>query len=440
MTKTLSSPRQLAFDLLLRFDKGSSLRLKADSLLSGASGDLTAQDRGFLHALVMGTLRHWLKLDERIKLLTGRALKQMTPQVRTLLRLGLFQLEGLQGVPAYAAIDSTVELARRLKQSPKTLKFINAVLREAQRKLETGGFPVPEAEADFAAHLLQVYGWPEALTGLLVTQYGREEITAMAKAAQDPPPLTLRINTLRTTAEQFQAQLAEAGIPAEPLADLPEGLLLPEFSGSPRSLPGYEEGLFYVQDPASMAVGRLLDPQAGENVLDLAAAPGSKTTQMAALMHNTGHITAIEPKPERMKLLEENIARLGISNVELLLMDGLSLASLGAYDKVLLDAPCSGSGTLRRHPEILLHLRKPEAIAPYRKLQAALLEKAYACLKPGGVMVYSTCSLFRAENQDLLTAFRQKHKEAQLEHESQRLITAISDGFYMARLRKPAAV
>lgn len=426
-------PRKTAFEILLRFEKGGANRLKADSLIQQAAPEA---DRPFVTALAMGTLRHWLRLDEWIKHLTHRSLKQIDPNVRVLLRMGLFQLYGLHQVPAYAAINTTVELARQLKQSDKTVKFINAVLREAQRRLEAGGFVVPAWDENPEAHLLRAYGWPEAFTQRLLKQFGAATLMAMAQAAQHPAPLTLRVNTLKTALEGYTALLNEVGIPYDTLPDLPEGILLSGFSGSPRQLPGYEEGLFYVQDPASMAVSLLLNPDADETVLDLCAAPGSKSTHMAALMCNTGRITAIEPKAERAKLLRENLDRLGVRNTNVREANALTLELPDEqYDKVLVDAPCSGSGTLRRHPEILLQLRKPD-LSQYTHLQGALLEKGFALLKPGGRLVYSTCSILDAENAQVVSAFLKKHPDAVLESQEQKPITDTSDGFYMALLRK----
>ena len=439
-------PRRIAFEVLLRFDKGGADRLKADSLVADAlarnPAALSEQDRGFVYALVMGTLRHWLRLDEWIKRLTGKHLKQMTPQVRVLLRLGLFQLYGLNQVPAYAAINTTVDLAKGQKQSPRTIKFINAVLREAQRVLEADGFAIPPVETDLPDHLLWAYGWPESFTRMLQNQYGPQAILDMAEQSQSPSGLSIRVNTLKINPAAYLETLKVAGLEAKSLAELPaepaEGIRLADFSGSPRKLPGFEQGLCYVQDASSMWVSHLLKPQPGESVLDLCAAPGSKTTHMAALMQNEGAITAIDPKPERLALLTENVQRLGITNIHALQADGLTFdPAEQLYDKVLVDAPCSGSGTLRRHTEILLHLKKLNLDA-YVKTQWALLQKGFECLRPGGAMIYSTCSVLRAENHDVVAKLLASYPNATLESEEQRLINENADGFYAARILKTA--
>jgi 16S rRNA (cytosine967-C5)-methyltransferase len=439
------SSRKCAFEILLRFERSGATRLKADSLiqdaLAASSKILSETDRGFVRALVMGTLRHWLRLDEWIKLLTGRPLKNMTPPVRVLLRMGLFQLYGMAHVPAYAAIDTTVELAKTLKVSPKTVKFINAVLREGQRALESNRFDPPSASESLSRHLLMAYGWPEAWVTLLQQQYEDDSILQMARVSQSPAPLFVRVNTLKISPAAFWEQLVQAGVTCSvPDPATPESFRLEGWSGSPRALPGYKEGWFYVQDPSSVWVSRFLAPESGEEVLDLCAAPGSKTTHMAALMENQGRITASEPKKDRLLLLKENLTRLGVQNTETVQADGLEFQpEAGLYDRVLVDAPCSGTGTLRRHPEILLQLKKPD-LSSYTPQQSALLAQGFTCLKPGGVLVYSTCSLMRAENHDVVAAFLKNNPEAMLEAEEQRLMTENSDGFYAARLRKAPVV
>jgi 16S rRNA (cytosine967-C5)-methyltransferase len=439
-------PRQLVFSVLCRFEKSSTERLKADRLIQDALNhtqtELSAQDRAFVYALVMGTLRHWYRLEEWIKRLTGRNLKQMTPSVRVLLKLGLFQLYGLSHIPAYAAINTTVELAKQQKNSVKTVKFINAILREAQRGLESTDLQTnfegqPIEKGNLLQALLWSYGWPETLTQMLLANYNAESIIDMAQNAQQPEGLSIRVNTLKIDSSAYKECLQQAGYEYIQNELFSEGLILTHFSGTPRHLPGYADGWFYVQDLSSMWVSHLLNPQPGEQVLDLCAAPGSKTTHMAALMKNQGNITAIEPKKERLALLNENLERLGITNVLSVEADGLDWSPPTGllYDKVLVDAPCSGLGTLRRHPEILLHWRKMD-LSAYQNQQYALLQKGFDCLKPGGALVYSTCSILRTENQDVLAKLLSQHLDAILESEEQRLIQKNADGFYAARILK----
>ncbi|WP_303673878.1 16S rRNA (cytosine(967)-C(5))-methyltransferase RsmB [Vampirovibrio chlorellavorus] len=440
VVKTRDLPRKLALDVLLRFEKAGLEKLKADSLLQQAFGphpQLIDQERGFCRALVMGTLRRWLVYDAWITQLTGRPLKNVVPMVRCLLRLGLLQLEGGVQVPDYAAIDSVVQLAKGLKQSPNTIRFLNGVLRSAQRRLADQGFECPPLASDLPGHCQARFGWPSSFTESLSAVYTAGQIEAMAQAAQHPAVLSIRVNTLRTSVEAYQQALTAGQIVFEALPDLPEGFLLPEFSGSPRQLPGYDEGWFYVQDAASMWVSRLLNPQPGQQVLDLCAAPGSKTTHMAALMDNQGAIVAVEPKEARIHLLNENLQRLGVTCVTVQQGDGLQLdlADSPRFDAVLVDAPCSGSGTLRRHPEQLLQWKRVD-LGALNEIQLALLKQGFAALKPGGRLVYSTCSLLPQENVQLVQRFLAETPEAELAQDSQRLIDKKTDGFYAARFLK----
>lgn len=440
VTKAQDLPRGLALNVLLRFEKAGVEKLKADSLLQQAFGphpQLTDQERGFCRALVMGTLRRWLVYDEWIRQLTGRPLKNVVPLVRCLLRLGFLQLEGGVQVPDYAAIDSVVQLAKGLKQSPNTIRFLNGVLRSAQRRLGDVGFECPPLTADLPGHCQARFGWPFTFTEPLSAVYDAGQIEAMAQSAQHPAALSIRVNTLKISVAAYQHALEAGQIAFEPLPDLPEGLLLPEFSGSPRQLPGYDEGWFYVQDAASMWVSRLLNPQPGQQVLDLCAAPGSKTTHMAALMDNQGTILAVEPKEARIRLLTENLQRLGVTCVTVLQGDGLHLDLLDSpqFDAVLVDAPCSGSGTLRRHPEMLLQWKRVD-LGALNEIQLALLKQGFAALKPGGMLVYSTCSILPQENSQLVQRFLAETPAAELAQDSQRLIDTKTDGFYAARFLK----
>lgn len=440
VTKAQDLPRGLALEVLFRFEKAGTEKLKADSLLQQAFGphpNLTEQERGFCRALVMGTLRRWLVYDEWIRQLTGRPLKNVVPTVRCLLRLGFLQLEGGVQVPDYAAIDSVVQLAKGLKQSPNTIRFLNGVLRSAQRRLSETGFESSDMAADLPGYCQTRFGWPASFTEALSAVYNAGQIETMAQAAQRPAALSIRVNTLQTSVAAYQQALEAGQIAFEALPDLPEGFLLPTFSGSPRQLPGYDEGWFYVQDAASIWVSRLLNPQPGQQVLDLCAAPGSKTTHMAALMGNQGVIVAVEPKESRIRLLNENLQRLGVTCVTVRHGDGLhlDLADSPQFDAVLVDAPCSGSGTLRRHPEMLLQWKRMDLVA-LNVTQLALLKQGFAVLKPGGRLVYSTCSILPQENISLVQRFLAETPNAVLEDESQRLIDTKTDGFYAARFLK----
>jgi 16S rRNA (cytosine967-C5)-methyltransferase len=467
--------RKLALDVLLSIERQPRHRHKTEQLIESVwqkkqtPETVDFSDRRLLQALVTGVLRWQIRLDAWLIELTDRPLHRIEPAIRCLLRLGLFQLQGLDSIPSYAAINTTVALARQETRSEPTVKFVNAVLRQAQRRLEDGSLPgsaknsLPE-ELSLPERLFWQAAWPKSWTESLLKTYLPESVSAMAVAWQNPAPLVLRVNTLKTTLEDFQEALTAADIVwescyipeesstsathlASPLSReeekmSAEALRLVERKLSIQSLPGYSEGWFYIQDLASMWVSPLLQPQPGELILDLCAAPGSKTSQIAALSQNKARICAVELSPDRARRLQENLDRLGVENVTVIVADALSpkinelLTTFApeGFDKVLVDAPCSGSGTIRRHPEILRHLSPPKPIS-FTDTQLALLRRGAAALKPGGLLVYSTCSLLPEENTQLVKRFLSKNDIFYLEFEQQRLLTENADGFYAAILR-----
>lgn len=450
--KTIAStatPRQIAVSILERFDiqaskKGKRHVLKASALLSDVSmmPGWTDQDFGLLRTLVFGVLRQWAVLDTVISALSRFPLSKLQPGVRTLLRLGLYQLRFMAHIPDYAAIDSTMETAKACRLSKKSIAFLHGVLREDQRRRKAGVFPeIPDSDSDPVGYLHLSFGWPVWLAERLLKQYSLAELEAMGRVSQEPSPLTLRVNLLKTNESDFEALLSAGGIRFHRVSqDGAACLVLEDFQGSPVGLPGYAEGYFMVQDASSAEAARWMAPHPGETVVDLCAAPGAKTTYMAAMMQNQGKIFALDPSEKRLAQLKENTDRLGVTNVVEVIADALQWSGEELpekADRVLVDAPCSGLGTLRKHPEILVQMT-PDQIDAYPAQQLALLEKGTALLKPGGVLVYSTCSLDFSENRGVVARFLEKHSGWALEEEVQRFITADYDGFYMARLQAPA--
>lgn len=444
--------RRIAFSVLHTYEKKSSFRLKLPELIESTilscQHTLNRQDHAFCYALTHGVLRHWFKLEDWMLRLSRRPAKKIEPKVRTLIKMGLFQLYGLSNVPAYAAVNSTLELGKHLKCSVKGIQFINGVLRSASRELEesTQQTTVQDNPID-SKTLLQSYGWPAQWLQCLQPQYSLAEIHTAAEASQAVSTgLSIRVNTLRMTPDTYLQQLQNSGFNAcQPEPDhLPEWIWIEQPAVSPDELPGYKEGYYYIQERSSMAVARWLDPKPEQTVLDLCAAPGSKTTHLAALMNNQGHIFATDTSATRLQKLESNLSRLGISNVTVQRTisnqphDENSLAEGKHYDHVLVDAPCSASGTIRRHPEVLLQIcQQPEkASRQHTDTQSILLKKGFTHLKPGGTLIYSTCSLFRYENQKIVQDFLHQEPDAQLLDDIQQNITNRQDGFYMAKLTR----
>ena len=451
------NPRLAAFKILLRFQKNQirdaksseafSGNLKTENLLDNvihqavADASISDEDRGLLTALTYGVLRYWWAGDAVIGHLSRFPLEKMQAETRVLLKLALFQIQYMDRVPDYAAVNTTVELARKRKLSPKTVSLINGILRNFLRQKEAGALPE-----------LKPSDWfPVWFSDQLLAHYGESAVQGLANQWMTPPTLCVRFNTLLNTPEldvvsQAEKAFQQAGYTLMPIIVDGEGCsVLRRLSGqggSPRQMPGYTDGWFYVQDPSSYEAACWLEVEPGQTVVDLCAAPGSKTTHLAQLMQNQGCIWAVEPSAERQRLLLENSQRLNVSNIKPVLGDGQSfdatLLPEGLADRVLVDVPCTGTGTVHKHPEILLQIQAERSQALH-ETQRGLLEKGLSLLKTDGILVYSTCSILPDENAEIVhSVLEAVQGEAQytLLREEQKPITQDADGFYMAKIQR----
>jgi 16S rRNA (cytosine967-C5)-methyltransferase len=444
-----SNPRQAAYDILLRIEKERSY---ADILIDRelSTGKLVGPDRGLLTELVYGTLRRQGTLDHVIRTFSSQRIDKLERSVLLLLRIGLYQMLYLDRIPVSAAVNETVKLAHQV--IPRAAGFINAVLRRTDRERDT--IPWPDQEKDPAGHIAAVYSHPRWLAEHWLRQMGADEARNLARAMSEPPPFTVRVNTLRIDRDRLLERLAGEGVEAVPTIFSPDGLVLhthPQMA----ALPSFRDGLFTVQDEASQFAALLLAPRPGERVLDLCAAPGGKTTHCAQLMENSGTILACDVAPRKLHLIEETAARLGIATITTRQLDGCRAAtSLPAegFDKVLLDAPCSGLGVLRRNPEGKWW-KSPETIAELAGVQKKLLANAAACVAPDGALVYATCSTSTEENESILNDFLSQRDDFVLEDvrlrfpDAECLFTERGtfrswphrhgmDGFFAARLKR----
>jgi 16S rRNA (cytosine967-C5)-methyltransferase len=417
--------RQFIFNTLLPFEKKLSTRIHVEDFLDQGyrTHHYSPEDRRFGTFLAYGILRNQFALASVIRQLSHIPLDKLEPKTRLLLKMGLFQLQAMDSIPDYAAVSSILDLASRLKLSQKSRGLINAILQGYIRQ----GKPYPTDPEIFLPPW-----WLEHLQ----QQYSVQQIHDIAQAFREIPSLSLRINTLNTSVADFLTQLEHAAILYQQSSALSEIVLITASQGEPQMLPGYREGWFMVQDESSAQVIPFLNPQPGETVLEIGSAPGSKTAYMAALMQNQGRIIAVDNSAQRMKRLEENMQRLSVSIVEPQVISGEYLVCPEPFvDKVLLDAPCSGTGTVGKHPEILFHLKVSD-FKTFSGQQQTLLTHAFRYLKPSGVLVYSTCSIDRLENQEVVASFLKSHPNAMLEKDCQILPNGQRDGFYMARILK----
>jgi 16S rRNA (cytosine967-C5)-methyltransferase len=382
-------------------------RAYADLALEAELGRrrLAPRDAALATELVYGTLRWQRYLDWILAPHSKRRLDRLDTRVRLLLRMTAYQVVFLERIPTWAAVNDAVALARG---AAGVAEFVNAVLRAFARRGVPEREPVPPADPLEALATRQ--SLPTWLAARWVARYGLPEATALMTAFNERPPLTLRANTLRTSREALATRLAaEEGQPSRPTRYAPEGLAV-EHGGSPGAWRAFAEGAFAVQDEASMLVARLLAPRPGQTVADVCAAPGTKTTHLAQLMENRGRLLAFDPQPRRLARAREAATRLGISIVETLDGSAQALAPrfAGACDGVLVDAPCSNLGVLRRNPDVKWR-RRPADVGAAARRQRDILEAAASLAKPGGALVYATCSLEPEENEAIARAFLEGH-------------------------------
>ena len=410
--------RQVAYTVIRRvFEDGAY----ADRALHGEARGLDPRERALAMQLAYGTVQRKLTLDHHIEQL-ARPPRELDPQTLAALRLGLYQLVFLGGVAAHAAVGESVELAKGGRSGGH--KLVNAVLRRAAR----GELPALPAD-DTPAGAAIAHSYPPWLVDLWWEHFGADETRALLRAGNEPGELALRVNPLRATPEEVIAALAQQNVAARADGDeLPEALLV-DGAFDAHGHPLYAAGAYTAQSRGSMLVARALDPQPGERVLELCAAPGGKTTHLAALMGNAGEIVAVERHPRRAAGLQRTAQRMGATSVSVLTADARRFTTDTPFDRVLVDPPCTGLGTLQGHPDLRWRIA-PEAIGTLATAQAQMLEAARAAVRPGGAIVYSTCTLSPAENEALVAA-------SGLPVKSERLVLPHrdrTDGFYIARL------
>jgi 16S rRNA (cytosine967-C5)-methyltransferase len=357
---------------------------------------LGARDVALATELVYGTLRWQRYLDWVLEPHSRRPIATLDIRPLVLLRLAAYQIAFLDRVPTFAAVSDAVALARAGGR-PGVDGFVNAVLRSFARR----GEREPAPPRDRVDALATRWSHPTWLAARWIARYGEDDAVALMRAMNERPPLTIRANTLRATREALAGVLGNAGLHVTATRFAPEGLAV-QHGGMPASWPAFGEGLFAVQDEASMLVARLLDPRAGDTVADVCAAPGTKTTHVAQIMENHGRILAFDPQPARLARVKEASARLGVSIVETTggTAEELAPRFVDACDAVLVDAPCSNLGVLRRNPEVKWR-REPEDVTANADRQRSILGAAATMVKPGGRLVYATCSLEPEENDEV---------------------------------------
>jgi 16S rRNA (cytosine967-C5)-methyltransferase len=456
--KKPQNARELALDVLIRVEQEKSYsNLELNDALKRSR--LESVDAGLATELVYGTIQRKGTLDWILGQFLKQGLSKLETWVLNLLRMSLYQIWFLDRIPERAAIHEGVEIAK--KRGHKGISgMVNGVLRNIVRQKSDIRFPENQGANK---RIALEHSHPEWMVERWINLFGEHETEEICKQNNIPPKISIRVNTLRMTRDRLLQAMVNEGIEAVPSSIHPAGILI-QGGGNIGQSRWFQDGFCTIQDESSMLVGQLLSPKSGSKVLDCCAAPGGKTTHLAELMGNDGTIIAADLHRHKIDLIRSNMDRLGTGIIQPILADARELHKQlnveGGFDFILLDAPCSGLGVIRRKPDIkwTKTLQDVEAIV---HLQEAIIDSAGQLVKPDGVLVYSTCTLDPAENEQIIERFLKKYPEFYLDTEASRLLpesvvqkAAIpnrlgmfrilphmfgSDGFFMARLVKRSA-
>jgi 16S rRNA (cytosine967-C5)-methyltransferase len=404
---------------------------------------LDARDRAFAQRLAYGAIQNRRTLDYVIMQLSSRRVESIDLPVLNALRLGIYQVALLDGVPDHAAVDQAVDLAKHDGRGGH--RMVNAVMRRATRE---AGDLIAQLTDNSPAEAAVRHSHPEWVVRMWWDALGPAETIALLERDNGPAENAVRVNELLVTTAEVAAELAEQDISSRPAEDIPEGLVLTgQFDAHGSKL--FKEGAIMPQSRASMLVARALEPQRGERVLDLCAAPGAKTTHIAALLGNEGEVVAVEKHGGRAKALGENCERLGATSVSVREADAVDVE--GEFDRVLLDPPCSDLGTLQSRPDVRWK-KDEDVVGRLVAEQATLLDAAAERVRPGGTLVYSTCTISPEENERQIASFADRRSDFRVDdlpepfgryaHPTAEKVAQVlphrhgTDGFFIARLVK----
>ncbi|WP_303860079.1 16S rRNA (cytosine(967)-C(5))-methyltransferase RsmB [Alkalibaculum bacchi] len=437
-------PRELAVKTLYEINHNKAfvnIALKK----SLKDSKLSSIDKPFVNTLVYGVIKHRSYCDWVISNYSKIKLKKIAPMLLEILRIGVYQVFFLDKVPHFAAVNESVNLSKKYSKG-KSDKFVNGVLRSILRNKEE----ILQHHFEGDEKMTIKYSAPIWLVNMLKEQYPMEVVENFFEESMKNAPITARVNRLKTTKEELKESLAIEGIGVEDGKLRDYSIIINQFSDISKN-PSYQEGLFIIQDEAAMMTVDLLDPKHGEEILDMCSAPGGKTTHIGEMIKDTPGLTARDIYDHKLKLIDENCKRLGLKNVRLELKDGLKFypEDEEKYDKILLDAPCSGLGILRRKPDIKWNLSE-EDIKAIIQIQKSLIKNAFDYLKPGGILVYSTCTINRRENEEVVNGLIDNNQSASLlslkgidetillnEHFVQTFPKEDQwDGFFMSKIQK----
>ena len=399
----MKSARRIALEVLYKIEvKNAYSRVALDSTLS--AHELSKEDRALVTELVYGVIRRLNTLDWVLNTYSFKQkVEGFSPYVRNILRLGAYQLMYLDRIPAYAAINESVEMSKEFGHSG-IVSLVNAVLRAIGDNVKEIHYP--DQQKNLSQYLSIIYSHPQWLITRWLSRLGEKETIKLCEINNQAPPLSIRTNALKNTREELISSLEKENLKVEVSSVAPGGLKIRDFISLPQ-LESFRRGLFTVQGESSQLISYILAPRPGETVLDACAAPGGKSTHMAELMNNTGSIIALDVRKPRVEMIKENCRRLGVTNVKAELLDATKVSSLYSkkVDRCLVDAPCSSLGIIQSQPEVRWNRDYRGALVKMPQLQYAILEEASLCVKPKGVLVYAVCSLEPEEGEKIIEKF-----------------------------------
>lgn len=395
---------------------------------------LDKKERAFITRLVEGSLEHMLELDFIINSFSKIKVKKMKPLIRNLLRMSVYQLKYMDAIPDAAVCNEAVKLAKK-RGFGQLRGFVNGVLRSIARELENLTYPDPKK--DMLSYLEVYYSLPKWIGEVWIKEYGKEKTIEICKSFFEEKPITIRTNTVKCSKDELRKKLTEEGVHVKEIQGIDYAF---EISGYDylQSLDSFSEGLFYVQDISSMMVAHYAEPKKGDYVIDVCAAPGGKSTHMAELMENTGMVEARDLTEYKVSLIEENIRRHGLENMKAVQMDArvFEQASEEKADILICDLPCSGLGVMGKKTDIRYKMTK-EKQHDLVLLQREILNTVHSYVKPGGVLVYSTCTIHPDENKNNVEWFLKEHPQFELLYQEQIFPgKQYHDGFFIAKLER----
>lgn len=416
--------RKTAFQVLFEIEKENSY---SNLTLNNFINENKPENPAFVRELVYGVLENRMLLDYYLNYLIPSGLNKVKKKEKCFLRMGLYQIIFMDSVPEYAAINETVNLAKKLCRGRET--FVNGVLRGYLKKKDEIKLPEERKEA-----LSIKYSFPIWLIDMWANQYGENFCEELLKTSNERPHLSIRVNLMKKTPEMLKSRLESKGFKVE-CGQHSGRVLYVEGSGL-LDTEEYKQGMFSVQDEASTLAADALAPEAGETVIDVCAAPGGKSLAIAEAMSDKGTLYSCDIYEHKLKLIEEQANRLGLSMVKTSLLDGgIGCDNFdGIADRVLVDAPCSGLGVIRRKPEI--KYKENEDLSQIVDIQSKILNRAAKYLKVNGTLVYSTCTINKAENEEQIKGFLKDNENFELIEERQYLPTEGLDGFYVCKMIK----